>query len=113
MQKCDINEVSLLCNFIDIVLRHGCSPVNLLHIFRTPFLQNTSGWLLLLVISSECFSAQYRLLGKFSLITFSPISALLTQPRKIIKVTFELVHTQIQSSFFGVLREEFNQILII
>ena len=27
--------------------KHGCSPVNLLHIFRTPFLKNTSGQLLL------------------------------------------------------------------
>ena len=24
---------------------HGCSPVNLLHIFRTPFLRNTYEWL--------------------------------------------------------------------
>ena len=32
----------LFCNFIEIALRHGCSPVNLLHIFRTPFPQNTS-----------------------------------------------------------------------
>ena len=37
----------LLCNFIEIALRHGCSPVNLLHIFRTPFPKNTSGGLLL------------------------------------------------------------------
>ena len=37
----------LLCNFIEIALRHGCSSVNLLHIFSTPFLKNTSGWLLL------------------------------------------------------------------
>ena len=29
------------------VIRRGCSPVNLLHIFRTPFLKNTSGWVLL------------------------------------------------------------------
>ena len=29
--------------FFEIALRHGCSPVNLLHIFRTPFLQNASG----------------------------------------------------------------------
>ena len=36
--------------FIEIALRHVCSPVNLLHFFRTPFLKNTSGWLLL-----ECF----------------------------------------------------------
>ena len=30
-----------------ITLLHGCSPVNLLHIFRTPFFKNTFGWLLL------------------------------------------------------------------
>ena len=34
-------------NFIEIALRHGCSPVYLLHVFRTPFLRTTSGWLLL------------------------------------------------------------------
>ena len=44
----------LLCNFIEIPLRHGYSPVNLLHIFRqlhifrAPFLKDTSRWLLLL-----------------------------------------------------------------
>ena len=27
-------SVKLLCNFIEIALWHGCSPVNLLHIFR-------------------------------------------------------------------------------
>ena len=39
--------IKLLCNFIEITLQHGCSPINLLHIFRTPFLKNTSEWLLL------------------------------------------------------------------
>ena len=34
----------------EITCRHGCSPVNLLHIFRTPFLKNTSGWLLLYIV---------------------------------------------------------------
>ena len=34
-------------NFTEITLWHGCSPVNLLHILRTLFLENTSGWLLL------------------------------------------------------------------
>ena len=38
--------LTLQSNFIEITLRHGCSPVNLLHIFRTPFLKNTSGRLL-------------------------------------------------------------------
>ena len=37
-------------NFIEIALRHGCSPVNLLHIFRIPFHKNTFGWLLLKLI---------------------------------------------------------------
>ena len=30
MPNCDFNKVAKQ-------LRHGCSPVNLLHIFRTPF----------------------------------------------------------------------------
>ena len=40
-------SIKLLCSFIEISLRHGCSPVNLLHNFSTPFLKNTSKWLLL------------------------------------------------------------------
>ena len=40
----------LLCNFIEITIRHGYSPVNLLNIFRTPFHRNTSRWLLLYFI---------------------------------------------------------------
>ena len=43
-------SIKLLCNFIDFALQHGCSFVNLLHIFRTPFPRNFSGWLLLLRI---------------------------------------------------------------
>ena len=54
--------------FIGIVLRHGCSPVNLLHIFRTTFLKNSSGWLrrfkvtlkvLSYIIGSHCASVLY------------------------------------------------------
>ena len=36
------------CDF-EIALWHGCSSVNLLHIFRTHFLKNTSGWLVLYI----------------------------------------------------------------
>ena len=36
-------SIKLICNFIEIALRHWCSPVNLLHIFRTSFSRNTSG----------------------------------------------------------------------
>ena len=41
MPKCDFSKV------IEIALGHGCSPVNLLHIFRAPSPKNTSGRLLL------------------------------------------------------------------
>ena len=40
-------SIKLLWNFIEITIRLGYSPVNLLHIFITPFYKNTSGWLLL------------------------------------------------------------------
>ena len=32
-------SIKLLCKFIEITLRHGCSPENLLYIFRTPCLR--------------------------------------------------------------------------
>ena len=41
MPKCD-----LLCSFIETALWHGCFPVNLQQIFRTPFPKNTFGGLL-------------------------------------------------------------------
>ena len=44
-------SIKLLCNVIEIALRRGCSPVNLLFIFRIPFLKNTSGWLFLVYVS--------------------------------------------------------------
>ena len=48
-----------LHNFIEITLQHECSPVNVLHIFRTPFPKNTSGWLLLnLLLYFNAFKLQ-------------------------------------------------------
>ena len=41
------SSIKFASNFIEIALWHGCSPVNLVHIFRTPFLKNTSERLLL------------------------------------------------------------------
>ena len=38
MPKCDLQS-----NFIEITLWYVCCPVNLLHIFRTPFPRSTSG----------------------------------------------------------------------
>ena len=51
-QYWSVISIKLHCSFIEIILRHGCSPVNLLYIFRTPFTKNTSGWLLLVFIIS-------------------------------------------------------------
>ena len=43
----NVISIKLLCNFTEIAFWHRCSPVSLLHIFRTPFAKNTSGGLLL------------------------------------------------------------------
>ena len=40
--------VKLQSNFIEITLRHGCSPVGLLCVFGVPFFESTSARLLLL-----------------------------------------------------------------
>ena len=42
-----VASISLQSNFIEITLQHGCSTVNLLHIFRTLLPKSTSGGLLL------------------------------------------------------------------
>ena len=42
-------SIKLQSNFIEVTLRHGCSPVNLLHIFTTLFFKNTFEWLLLVL----------------------------------------------------------------
>ena len=36
---CSVISIKLLCNFIELALQHGYSPVNLLHNFRTLFLR--------------------------------------------------------------------------
>ena len=48
--------IKLQSNFIEITLRHRCSPVKLQHIFRTSFSKNTSGRLLLFRDSNGDFT---------------------------------------------------------
>ena len=43
----NLQGAKLQRDFIEMVLWNGCSPVNLLNIFRTPFPKNTLGGLLL------------------------------------------------------------------
>ena len=44
-------------NFIEMTLWHGCSPANLMHIFRTSCPKNTSGGLLLTLRKIFCGSS--------------------------------------------------------
>ena len=54
-------SIKLHSNIIETALWHGCSSVNLLHIFRTPFLKNTSARLLLeLIISGNTSKKELR-----------------------------------------------------
>ena len=46
-------SIKMLCNFVEITLQHGCSPVNLLHICKTPVPKNTPGQLLLNIINQK------------------------------------------------------------
>ena len=56
--------IKLISRFIEITLRRGCSPVNFLHIFKTPFPRNTfpeiylslRGDLLQVLINSTIFA---------------------------------------------------------
>ena len=47
-------SIKLQSNFIEIAPLHGCSPLNLLQIFGTPFLKKTSGRLLLAEDAIRC-----------------------------------------------------------
>ena len=60
-------SINLICNFIEITLRHGCSPVNLLHIFRTHLTKNISGWLLLYLINYPVNNVRISLNVRFIL----------------------------------------------
>ena len=61
--KCDFNKVAL--RLIEVTLRHGCSPVNLLHIFRTPLTKNTSGRMLLFMVKDFFYNFLRDLLRFF------------------------------------------------
>ena len=60
-----VTPLNLLCNFIELTLWYGCSPVNLLYIFRATFTKNTSEWLLLHSLNAEVYfgPCQKLLLG--------------------------------------------------
>ena len=74
-------SIKLLCNFIEIALLHGCSPENLLHIFRTLFPKNTFKKLLLHIeTTKESF---------FQIISFSWKSLPWSNEHKLLKKTLK------------------------
>ena len=74
MSKCDFNKVTK---------RHGCSPVNLLHIFRALFPRNTFGSLLLFSVPRKLWKEGGGIIwkradsGKFRTLLLGKVIALL------------------------------------
>ena len=58
MPKCDFDS-----NFIEIILRHWCPPVNLLHIFRTPFPKSTSKGCFYISIAARLYNSKQERRG--------------------------------------------------
>ena len=63
---CSENMQQIYSNFIEIALRHGCFPVNLLHIFRTPFPKNISEGPHLTEIIRGCPQVLLLLISEFT-----------------------------------------------
>ena len=63
-------SIKLLCSFIEIALRYGCSPENLQHILRTPFPKNISGRLLLYK-TKKCFLYSCKTYLYFTMLLWS------------------------------------------
>ena len=63
-QRWSAISIKLQSNFIKIALWHGCSPVNLLHVFRTPFPKNTSGRLLLKIADGRKIKVRHFIESK-------------------------------------------------
>ena len=56
----NVISIKLQSKCIKITYCHGCSPVNLLHIFRTPFSKNSSGGLRLTFLHDMLNSLKYQ-----------------------------------------------------
>ena len=66
----NVTLIKLLSNFIEITLRHKCSPVNLLYIFRITFSENTYRGLLLTLGRILIAPLKYRVFLTQKIYTF-------------------------------------------
>ena len=89
--------------------RHGCSPVNFLYIFRTPFPKKTFGWLLLTFIHLFCDWAYLRI----SLFIFW-YQKLLKMESSTISVSEKLVSVSLIFWFlFMIVYSDSNKLIVI
>ena len=77
-------SITLLCDFIEITLRHECSPINLVLIFRIPFHKNTSQEMLLNKSSNKIPKIIIA-----TIIATIKLNLLKNKPIKITKSSFE------------------------
>ena len=70
--------IMFLCNSIEITLQYRCSPVNLAHIFRTPFPKNTSGRLLMKWFNNYSSVLKYSASCSLIVSFFEPLSTRIT-----------------------------------
>ena len=82
MLKCDFNKVAKQL-IIEITLRHGCSPVTLLHIFVTPFSKNNYG-----VNPSDATLPTYRVSQMGTTCEWVNLGKMAKNSMKITKSTF-------------------------
>ena len=66
-------SIKLQSNFIEITLQHECSPVKLLHIFRTPFPKNTYRGLLLILKWCNRIWTQFFFQQSYSIKVLEPL----------------------------------------
>ena len=94
MKRCDFNRAA---NFIEITLLHVCSPVNLLHIFRTVFTKNTSGRMLL-EVPTTFYTDQILKKNKHFLWIFS-LRYKFYKFNVLYKISFRRLHDSIECCF--------------
>ena len=100
-------------NFIEIPLRHGCSPVNLLHIFRTPFRKNTAGGLLLNidVTNINNYSSTAGISSDF--ILYAKITKILKSFEKIVEIMHGLIFVFIEAAIHIFLKTSITEIVSV
>ena len=110
MPKCDFNKNAkqLYWNHT----WHGYSPVNLLHICRTPFPMNTSGRLLTSIISrfiERIFSVSsflYNIIERFDILSFLGLAFSICKYENVIQMIWRTyVKTLLHRMFFQLVKD--------